>query len=266
MAHQPLTAGARTHSRDRADARWPAAYTNYLAASNAVERLPRDGDVRELRLALLANFTIDPLLRCSAARGPAPARARRPTSRRSLDRPGKHDPASGLYAFDPNVSFFAQWLTPSPPRWPAGHHAARRGVGSRSIESCSTPSGVHGVRKHSPRRFSSNTFRCRLHHASGSSTRRASISTHRRRTIEPRVSSQDRARRTSYVVDYMRSSLRSRRCDGNRPRYWHVGRAPRSRRADPARQEYGVSCARFPARRRNAWSWTVQLPLGRHRR
>ena len=221
----------------------PPTYTSYLAASNAVERLPRELDARELRIALLANFTIDPLLpvlRGEAAR--AGARALTYVAPFDSVGPETHNPASGLYGFDPNVVILAQWLDSLSPALTSRFVTLRAPEVDAEIDRvlAHIESACAAIRARSQAPILVNNFPLPAYttlgilDAQGTDQHTQTVVRLNRELI-----ARARAMRDVYVVDYMSIFARIGASAVDR-RYWHVGRAPLGRASlVPLGQEYG---------------------------
>lgn len=220
-----------------------SSYTAYLAAANAVERLPGDAGARELRIAILGNFTIDPLvpvLRGEAAR----AGARGMTYVAPFDSVGPEtlNQASGLYAFDPDLVLLAQWLDSLSPALSSRFVTLRAEQVEAEIDRVLTgiTDACAAIRQHSSAPILVNNFPLPAWTTLGIlDAQGADQHTHTIVRLNRELVSRARGMRDVYVVDYMSVFARIGSAAIDR-RYWHVGRAPLGRGAlVPLGQEYG---------------------------
>jgi len=220
-------------------------YRSYTAVANELERsAPEACMLPAIRVALLRNFTIDPLI---------------PVIKGEIARAGfypklylgDHDAIatdvfrsdSHLYRFQPDLILVAQWLETLAPALTTRFLSLSREQMENEIERVlSTCEEIVGaLRKHSNAPILLNNFPLPSYAALGIlDSQRECFQTHAFLKLNLELLRRSREWRDVYLVDYMSVMARIGSADAIDERYWQIGRAPLGRSLlVPLGQEYG---------------------------
>ena len=238
MSAQNLTSALQKQATDRT-------YSAYLAVANQLDRAPPDEkNKRVLRIAILRNYTIEPLL--PVIKGEIAAAGLHPTLYiGDFDAIARDvfDPQSDLFGFEPDFIIITLWLESLAPT-----------VSSRLITLTSEQVNaevdrvlvtineiVTAVRLRSDAAILINNFPLPIYSTLGILDAQSELylsQTTIRLNLE--LLRLIHRSRDVYLVDYMSLMARLGSDRGIDERYWHIGRAPISRHAlVPLGREYG---------------------------
>ena len=222
-----------------------ATFSTYTAVANALdEEAPSSSSLPHLRVAVLRNFTLDPLI--SVIKGEIALAGFYPEvylgdydaiARDALD------PNSALYAFQPDFVILAQWLETLSPTLAtrfvsltAGQVDAEVGQVLAAVDEI-----VSALRRSLRAPILVNNFPLPVHTTLGIlDAQSESYFTQTVLKLNLELLRRARQWRDVYLVDYLSLTARIGSSQGLDERYWHIGRAPIGRHAlMPLGQEYG---------------------------
>jgi FkbH-like protein len=220
-------------------------YSAYTAVGNALESVaPEATDLPRLRVAILRNFTLDPMVPvikgeiALAGFCPAIYLGDYDTIARDV-----LDPHSALYAFQPDLVIVAQWMEALAPALVTSFLSLSSQQVKAEIERVLTTVGefVAALRRHTDAPILINNFPLLSYPTLGIlDAQSESYQTHTILKLNLELLRRLRQTRDVYLVDYMGLMARIGREEGSDERYWQIGRAPIGRKAlVPFGQEYG---------------------------
>jgi FkbH-like protein len=220
-------------------------YVAYVAASNALARVSADeAGLAPLKVAVLRNFTIDPLLPVLGGE-----------IARSGFMPSLHvgafdavasevlDPRSALYAFAPDLVIVAQWLEALSPALATRFITLLPAEVENEIERvvATIEEIANAFRRASAAPLLVNNFPLPIHTTLGILDAQSDQHhTHAILRLNHELLRRLRAVRDAYVVDYLSVFARVGGLSATDERYWQIGRAPLGRPVlIPLGREYG---------------------------
>lgn len=211
-------------------------YDAYHATANVIDGMTaEESSLPPLRLAVLRNFTIDPLL---------------PILKSEIARMGFFpcllvgghdtivadvmDPASGLYRFNPDVIIIAQWLEAIAPMFATRFISFSEQTLSAEVQRIvdAHVAVVRAVRQRSNAPILLNNFPLPEYPALGIlDAQREHWQTHTMLRLHQELLRQMQQFPDVYIVDYAHLMARMGTQQGYNERYWHIGKMPFSHQA-----------------------------------
>lgn len=211
-------------------------YDAYNATATIIDRMTaEESGLPPLRLAILRNFTVEPLLpilKSEIARmGFFPCISVGGYDTIALD---VMDPESALYRFHPDVIIIAQWLEALAPTFVTRFISlSEQALGAEVQRIVDTHVAlVRAVRQHSHAPILLNNFPFPDYPALGIlDAQREHLQTHTMLRLHQELLRQTRQFPDAYIVDYAHLMARTGMQQGYNERYWHIGKMPFSRHA-----------------------------------
>lgn len=220
-------------------------YSAYSAAANALSALsPEASELPILRVVLLRNFTLDPLI--PVIKGEIALAGFYPQVY-----VGDYDaiardvlnPASPLYAFQPDFVIVAQWMEPLTPGLSTRFLSLSSEQVAIEIERVlnAVRETITSLRQNSKAPIILNNFPLPAYPTLGVlDAQSEAFETHSILKLNTELLRMARQWRDVYLIDYMRLMARVGSAQGVDERYWQIGRSPIAQRALlPFGQEYG---------------------------
>lgn len=220
-------------------------YSAYAAVANALDRLkPQASDMPKLKVAILRNFTLDPMIPVIegeiALAGFYPVIYLGDYGTIAQD---VLNPRSALYTFGPDLVIVAQWIDALAPALATRFLSLSHQQVNTEIEQVSTTVGefITALRRHTNAPILINNFPLPSYPALGIlDAQSESYQTHAILRLNQDLFRRLRQTQDVYIVDYMSLMARIGSEQGTDERYWQIGRAPIGRNAlVPFGQEYG---------------------------
>jgi FkbH-like protein len=239
---RPVLEAALASLRDPAKG---ASFAAYTAAANALARVSaEDSGLPPLRVAVLRNFTVEPLLpvlRVEIAR--AGFYPQLYVSDFDTIMPEALDPDSDFHAFEPDLVLAFQWLETLSPGLTTGFVSLGEAEAAEEVDriAASCAAVVTAIRRRTSVPVLLNNFPLPLHPALGIlDAQNLGMQTHSVIRLNQELLRRVRQLADAYVVDYMQAFARVGAEEAIDERYWQIGRAPLGRRVlIPLAREYG---------------------------